>query len=125
MKPLQPLRIADIGLAPRHVLGVARVDKKHGKSPGVEKLEDRNPVNTGRFHDNGFDAAFGKPVTNRWRSAVKVPKLRTGSGARSAPTAAICIVAPMSMAAAFGCTIGILPPSLDFDRLGLIRDSSG
>jgi hypothetical protein len=26
MKPLQPLRIADIGLAPRHVLGVTRVD---------------------------------------------------------------------------------------------------
>ena len=47
MEPLQPLRIADIGLAPRHVFGIARVDKKHGKSPGIEKLENRNPVDTG------------------------------------------------------------------------------
>ena len=65
--------------------------------------------------------------TSRCRSAVKVPKLRTGSGARSARTAAICIVAPMSMAAAFGCTVGILPPSLNFD-LGIAippADSSG
>ncbi|WP_043162485.1 hypothetical protein, partial [Bradyrhizobium sp. Ai1a-2] len=53
-------------------------------------------------------------------SAVKVPKLRTGSGARSALTAAMCIVAPTSMAPAFGCTIGILPPFLDFDLLGFI-----
>src|SRR5271170_2638235 len=62
MEPLQPLRIADIGLAPWHVLGIARVDKKHGKSPGIEKLENRNPVDTGRFHDHGLDTAFSKPV---------------------------------------------------------------
>jgi hypothetical protein len=59
---LQPLRIADIGLAPRHVLGIVRVDKKHGKPPGIEKLENRNPVDAGRFHDDGLDAAFSKPV---------------------------------------------------------------
>ena len=62
MEPLQPLRIADIGLAPRHVLGIARVDKKHRKSPGIQKLKDRNPVDAGRFHDDGLDAAFDKPV---------------------------------------------------------------
>jgi hypothetical protein len=62
MEPLQPLRIADIGLAPRHVLGVPRVDKKHGKPPGIEKLENRNPVDAGRFHDDSLDAAFKKPV---------------------------------------------------------------
>src|SRR6476646_11876296 len=62
MEPLQPLRIADIGLAPRHVLGIARVDKKHCKSAGIEKLENRNPVDAGRFHDDGLDAAFSKPV---------------------------------------------------------------
>lgn len=62
MEPLQPLRIADIGLTPRHVLGIARVDKKHGKSPGIEKRENRNPVDAGRFHDDGLDAAFRKPV---------------------------------------------------------------
>src|SRR5664280_149762 len=44
---------------------------------------------------------------SRCRSAVKVPKLRTGSEARSAPTAATCMVAPISMAAAFGLTTAI------------------
>ena len=48
---------------------------------------------------------------------VKVPKLRTGSGVRSALTAAMCMVAPMSMAAAFGWTIGILRSILGFDLL--------
>ena len=34
----------------------------------------------------------------RWRSSVKVPNVRTGSEARSGPTAATCIFAPTSMA---------------------------
>ena len=38
----------------------------------------------------------------RWRSSVKVPNVRTGSEARSGPTAATCIFAPTSMAAARG-----------------------
>ena len=44
MEPLQPLRIADIGLAPRHVLGITRVDKTDSKPPLIEKLENRNPI---------------------------------------------------------------------------------
>ena len=40
----------------------------------------------------------------RWRSSVKVPNVRTGSEARSGPTAATCIFAPTSMAAARGWT---------------------
>ena len=47
MKPLQPLRIADIGLAPRHVLGVTRVDKTNGKPACIEKLENWDPVDAG------------------------------------------------------------------------------
>ena len=62
MEPLQPLRIADVGLAPRHVLGVARVHEKHDEPPGIEKLENRNPVDAGQFHDDGLDPAFSKPV---------------------------------------------------------------
>src|SRR5271156_277738 len=45
---------------------------------------------------------------SRCRSAIKVPKLRTGSGVRATFTAAICIVAPTSIAAALGCTIDIV-----------------
>ena len=63
MEPLQPLRIADIGLAPRHVLGIAGIDKKHCEPACIEKLENWNPVNAGRFHDDGLDAAFRKPVS--------------------------------------------------------------
>src|SRR5450631_3586148 len=102
MEPLQPLRIADIGLAPRHVLGIARVDKKHGKSPGIEKLKNRNPVTLVDSMTTVSTPHSVNQSTSRCRSAVKVPKLRTGSGARSALTAAMCIVAPTSMAAAFG-----------------------
>ena len=61
MKPLQPLRVADVGLASGHVLGIARIDKEHREATGVEKLEDRNPVDAGRFHDDRLDAAFRKP----------------------------------------------------------------
>jgi hypothetical protein len=60
--------------------------------------------------------------TSRCRSVVKVPKLRTGSGVRSAPTAAMCIVAPTSMAAAFGWTIGIVRSILDFDLFRFISN---
>ena len=41
MEPLQPLRIANIGLASRHVLGIAGVDKKHSEPTCIEKLENR------------------------------------------------------------------------------------
>ena len=60
--------------------------------------------------------------TKRCRSVVKVPKLRTGSGVRSGLTAAMCIVAPTSMAAAFGWTIGILRSILGFDFLRFISN---
>src|SRR3954469_25051149 len=62
--------------------------------------------------------------TSRCRSAVKVPKLRTGSGARSALTAAMCIVAPTPMAAAFGLTMGIMRLTLDFDSVAIHLHSS-
>ena len=58
MKPLQPLRIADVGLASGYVLGIARIDKEHSKATGVEEFEDRNPVHAGRLHDDRLDAAF-------------------------------------------------------------------
>src|SRR3954467_15529606 len=56
----------------------------------------------------------------RCRSPVKVPKLRTGSGSRSGPTAAMCTVAPISIAAALEWT-GDIPVR---DRLVLGINSS-
>src|SRR5271167_2773529 len=60
--------------------------------------------------------------TSRCRSDVKVPKLRTGSGVRSAFTAAICIVAPMSIAAAFGWTTAIVRRTVSVDLFRLIAN---
>ena len=42
MKPLQPLRIADIGLASGRVLGIARIDDEHSKTTGVEEFESES-----------------------------------------------------------------------------------
>ena len=62
MKPLQPLRVADIGLASGHVLGIARIDEEHSKATGVEEFEYRNPVDAGQFHNDCLDATFCKPI---------------------------------------------------------------
>src|SRR6476469_4726926 len=133
MEPLQPLRITNIGLAPGDVLGIAGVDKKHSETTCIEKLENRYPVDAGRFHDDGLDAAFRKPVYQPMEIG------REGSEAAYWLSRAIrpygshvydskldvqthlalanaykefgqrgwtfeCRVAPTSMAAAFGCT---------------------
>src|SRR5215217_8482908 len=60
-----------------------------------------------------FTPQCSNQSASRCRSAVKVPKLRTGSGSRSGPTAATCKVAPMSTAAAWGWTGGIARFRLD------------
>ena len=44
VKPLQPLRITDVGFATGHVLGIARIDKEHRKATSVEELKDRDPI---------------------------------------------------------------------------------
>ena len=62
MEPLQPLRIADVGLASGHVLGIARIDKEHIKASGIEEFEDRNPVHAGRLHNDRLNATFLKPI---------------------------------------------------------------
>src|SRR6202043_3901829 len=60
--------------------------------------------------------------TSRCRSVVKVPKLRTGSGVRSALTAAMCLVAPTSIGAAFGRTPDIVPRPLSVAFFALLAN---
>jgi hypothetical protein len=60
--------------------------------------------------------------SNRCRSVVKVPKLRTVSAVRSAFTAAMCMVAPTSIAAAFEWTIAIVARTLSVDLFRLIAN---
>jgi hypothetical protein len=115
MEPLQPLGIADIGLAARHVLGVTRADKKHSERPCIEKLENRNPVDAGRFHDDGLDAAFRKPVNHPMQIGREGTKAADWLRCAIGPSAAICVVTPTLMAAGFGLTVGIVQATLDFD----------
>ena len=68
MQTLQPFRVTDIGFAPRHVLRVARVDHHHLEASLLQDLEHRDPVNSGRFHDDGFHPTLGEPV----RQTMKV-----------------------------------------------------
>jgi hypothetical protein len=49
--------------ASRQVLGIAGVDKKHSEPTCIEKLENRYPVDAGRFHDDGL--AGGRSCTPR------------------------------------------------------------
>ena len=105
MKPLQPLSVADVGLATGDMLGIARVDQKDLKAALVQQFEDRDPINSGDSMTTVFTPQSANQSAKRQRSAVNVPKLRTGSAEWSAPTAATCIVAPMSIAAASAWTI--------------------
>ena len=68
VQTLQPLCVADVGLAPGHVLRVPGVDHHHLEPSLFQDFEDRNPVNTGRFHDDRLDPAPGEPV----RQPVKI-----------------------------------------------------
>ena len=68
VQPLKPLRVADVGLPSRHVLGVTRVDHHHLEAALFKDLEDRDPINTGRLHHHCSDPATGKPV----RQPVKI-----------------------------------------------------
>ena len=59
---LQPLAIEHVGLAPRDVLHMPRVDQQHREAARVAQLEQRDPVHAGGFHRDGVDAALGEPV---------------------------------------------------------------
>jgi hypothetical protein len=64
---LQPLAVEHVGLAPRHVLHMPRVDQQHGEAACVEQLERRDPVHAGGLHRHRVDAALDQPVGQRDR----------------------------------------------------------
>lgn len=90
------------------MLGIARVDKKHGKSSCIEKLRDRNPADADRFHDDGLDAAFHKPVYQLIEIGRESAKTAYLLKCAISSYAAMCMVAPTSMAAVFRCTMDIV-----------------
>ena len=62
MQLSQPACIADIGFAPRHILGIARIHQDHMKAPRFQNFERRDPVDAGRFHRHARHAARVKPI---------------------------------------------------------------
>ncbi len=57
-----PLAVQHVGLAPRDVLDVARVDQQHGEAARLQQLEQRDPVHAGGFHGDGVDPAGLEPI---------------------------------------------------------------
>jgi hypothetical protein len=59
---LQPLAVEHVGLAPRHVLDVARVDQQHPQPVPLQQFVHRNPVHPGGFRGHGVDRAADQPI---------------------------------------------------------------
>src|ERR1700724_4384397 len=100
MKLAQPRGIADIGLAPGHVLGVPRVDQNDLKSALLQDLVDRDPIDPVDSIATLVTPQALNQSARSCRSCVNVPKERTGTSAQAELTAAMCIFDPISMGAA-------------------------
>src|SRR5712692_3599753 len=62
VKAANPLAIEPVAFGPPRAMGLTRVDKDSLEAARGKDLEDRNPVNTGRFQGNRGYAAFDEPV---------------------------------------------------------------
>lgn len=60
---LDPLGIADIVLATRYILDMARVHHLHLETTLLQELIYGNPVDPGAFHGHALDAAGLQPVS--------------------------------------------------------------
>jgi hypothetical protein len=88
----QPFPLAQTGSQNRDL--ALRLETAAQQAVGVQSLEPLNIADVG--------LAVRNVSARRCRSPVNVPKLRTGSALQSGATAVICLVAPMSIAAALG-----------------------
>jgi hypothetical protein len=59
---LQPLAVADVGLASRHVLHMTRVDQTDLHPACLQNLKQRYPVDSGRLHGHCLDSTLLEPV---------------------------------------------------------------
>ncbi len=62
---LQPLAVQHVGLAPRYVLDVARIDQPHGEATRLQEFKQRDPVHTGGLHRHRVHATGRKPIGQR------------------------------------------------------------
>src|SRR5437870_13750506 len=75
MQLLDPLTIKNIRLAAGDVLNVARIDQLYFESPSLEQFEQRDPVNTSRFHRHAGDATLLQPSGKSFKVSCKSTKL--------------------------------------------------
>ncbi|CAE6873121.1 hypothetical protein R69658_08256 [Paraburkholderia aspalathi] len=59
---LDPLAIQHVGLAPRDVLDMTRIDQHDRETTRLQQFEHSNPVHAGRFHCDSVDPAGLEPV---------------------------------------------------------------
>src|SRR3990172_2432403 len=62
MQLLKPLAIKHVGLSPRNVFEVTGVDQLDLEAPLFQKLEERNPVDSGGLRGDGAHATTFEPV---------------------------------------------------------------
>ena len=71
VQPLQPLRIADVRLPSRHVLGVTGIDHHDVKSALFQNLEDGDPIDPSRIHGDRLDPTASEPVCQSFQVTGK------------------------------------------------------
>ena len=75
MEILQPLAILHVALASGDVLDVAGIDQADLKTAILEDLEQGDPVDSGRLHRHGGDAAVFEPVGQSLEIFGEGPKM--------------------------------------------------
>ena len=102
---LEPLRVVDVRLPPRHLLDVARIDQHDLEAAGLEDLEDGNPVHARGLHRDGRDADGVQPVGERVQVATEGAERPDRRRVTVRATATTWYVAPISMPAACGLIV--------------------
>ena len=79
MEPLPPLAVVDSALGPPvDLLHLVRIDQEHLEATGLQELNQRDPVDPGRFQGNSRDPARGQPVGQ----GLSVDRVRTKAAHR-------------------------------------------
>ena len=61
MEQLEPLAVAEVGLASRHMVQLSRVDEQDFDPPRFEQLVDRDPVHVRALHGHRLDVLLDQP----------------------------------------------------------------
>jgi hypothetical protein len=112
---LQPLAVQHVGLAPRDVLDVARVDQQHREAARLEQLKQSNPVHPGGFHRHRIHPAGLEPIGQGVQVDGEAGKLAFSSRVSSMRSSAIPITS---------CRIGVMRSRTGTATLRVMKLSS-